>query len=246
MVYSIVNKGNTFGRLTVIGKIKSIPYGGSTRRGVRCKCECGTVKDFPVNSLVKGMTSCGCLALENSRKMTVKHGLSQHPLYRVWKFMLNRCCDKNAKDYSDYGGRGIRVCKDWRDPETGLRAFVDWANSLPKGKEWQKGMQLDRRENNKGYSPDNCQFVTSVDNHRNTRTNVLCPLPTWLTAKELKYLQPYIKQENGAPCALLRDLWELRSPKKLSYYTVYMRYKKLEWDLLEALTTLPRKHTWRS
>lgn len=92
------------------------------------------------------------------------HGLSRTPLYRVWEGIVARCCSPSLPSYKYYGGRGITVCDEWRhDPE----AFCKWG--LSNG--YKKGLQIDRIDNNKGYSPDNCRFVTRRENLLNTSMN---------------------------------------------------------------------------
>jgi hypothetical protein len=97
-------------------------------------------------------------------KARATHGLSprgaEHPLYRVLKSAEARCDYPAAKDYKWYGARGITVCDEWRaDPS----AFVAWA--LANG--WRRGLELDRRDNDGPYSPDNCRFITHQENCRN-------------------------------------------------------------------------------
>jgi hypothetical protein len=99
------------------------------------------------------------LGIKNSR---FKHGMSRDPLYMVWSAMKRRCYNKNTKDYEGYGGRGITVCSLWR---TDFQAFRDWA--LAHG--YAKGLQIDRRDNNGHYTPDNCRFVTATESARNRR-----------------------------------------------------------------------------
>ncbi|MCR9215316.1 MAG: AP2 domain-containing protein [Proteobacteria bacterium] len=71
----------------------------------------------------------------------------------VHKAMLRRCCNPNAENYRYYGGRGISVCEEWKDFE----AFLRWA--LPR---WELGLSLDRVDNDAGYCPENCRYVTST------------------------------------------------------------------------------------
>lgn len=87
--------------------------------------------------------------------------LRDHRLYRnVYLSMVRRCHDERDKSWGRYGGRGIVVCDAWRgDP----RAFVDWA--ITHG--WQVGLQLDRRDNDGPYAPENCRFVTPAVNMAN-------------------------------------------------------------------------------
>lgn len=96
------------------------------------------------------------------------HGMSGHPLEAVFQTMLQRCGHgygehPHAKHYRD---RGIVVCDEWR-ADRGI--FYAWA--LAAG--WQKGLEIDRRDNDGPYCPDNCRFVPHVDNCRNRRSSKL-------------------------------------------------------------------------
>jgi hypothetical protein len=64
-----------------------------------------------------------------------------------------------------YGGRGISVCELW---QTNFVAFKEWAESAG----WKKGLQIDRRDNNGNYTPENCRIVTPAQNSLNTRRNL--------------------------------------------------------------------------
>jgi hypothetical protein len=97
-----------------------------------------------------------------------KHGQSHTRLYRVWWCMHHRCKTKNHWGYKNYGGRGIKVCTEWKYFEP----FQDWALSHGYTDE----LQLDRINNNKGYSPVNCRFTTPKENSNNRRDNL------WITA----------------------------------------------------------------
>ena len=88
-----------------------------------------------------------------------RHGLTHHLLYRVWDNMKERCTNPKVHDYPRYGGKGITVCEEWYD----VRTFYDWA--IANG--WKKGLQIDRRDNDGNYEPDNCWFVTRTVNMNN-------------------------------------------------------------------------------
>lgn len=92
------------------------------------------------------------------------HGLTAHPFYPIWKAMTGRCENTNDQAYDRYGARGITVCDEWHDPSV----FIAWLESNG----YKKGLQLDREDNDKGYSPDNCRVVTRQENCRNRRDNV--------------------------------------------------------------------------
>lgn len=89
---------------------------------------------------------------------------SNFKLYRVWDGIVQRCCNPKAKNYHNYGGRGISMCQEWRDS---FSAFEEYC--LSHG--WTHGLQVDRIDNGKGYFPDNIRFVTQAENLRNKRTS---------------------------------------------------------------------------
>jgi hypothetical protein len=93
----------------------------------------------------------------------VRHGLykDNKELFNVWQTMKSRCENPNRENYERYGARGITICEEWQSAEN----FVKWA--LNNG--YKKGLQIDRKDNSKGYSPDNCRFVSPKSNSRNRR-----------------------------------------------------------------------------
>ena len=116
----------------------------------------------------KGSTrSCGCLQREAARALADDkriHNLSRTQLYNLFGSVLRRCYKPTAVSYQYYGGRGIGVCDEWR---FNRKAFLDW--SFANGH--QPGLQLDRIDNEKGYSPDNCRWVTRTQNANNKTNN---------------------------------------------------------------------------
>ena len=93
-------------------------------------------------------------------------GYSYEKLYGVWKGMRQRCYRENSKHYKDYGGRGITVCDEWRGS---YLSFRGWA--LENG--YRFGLTIDRRDNDKGYYPDNCHWITHKQQQFNKRDNRL-------------------------------------------------------------------------
>lgn len=91
---------------------------------------------------------------------------SNFGLYRVWDGIVQRCCNPNAKNYYNYGGRGIKMHDEWRNNFTVFENFC-----LSNG--WKQGLQVDRINNSEGYFPWNIRFVTRPENLRNKRTNHL-------------------------------------------------------------------------
>jgi hypothetical protein len=92
--------------------------------------------------------------------------IGNNPLYRVWQQMRWRCSRPNNKGFRFYGARGIQVCKEWQESFT---AFQSWA--LSNG--YQRGLTIERRDNNGNYCPENCAFITRAEQSRNTRSNFL-------------------------------------------------------------------------
>lgn len=85
-----------------------------------------------------------------------KKRVKDNKLLKIWYEMKRRCLDKNCKDYRNYGNKGITICKEWLDYEN----FRLWA--LEHG--YQEGLSIDRVDNSKGYSPNNCEWITLVEN----------------------------------------------------------------------------------
>lgn len=154
--------GQTFGRLTVLRVA-----GLNARQNVlwHCACVCGGTASAPAYDLRKGrVQSCGCLVREGLNK---KHGMARAgskraPLYSLWHSMLARCKNKKDRNYGSYGGRGINVCKRWEKFE----------NFLADMGEPPTGLTLERKDNNKGYTPRNCVWASRFEQNRNKRSNV--------------------------------------------------------------------------
>ena len=149
--------GQRFGRLIVIDEAT-----GRARVHWNCICDCGTPSVVSANFLLGGRTkSCGCLHKE---KFTFrKHGESKSKLYYIWLSMISRCHDLRDAAYDRYGGRGIVVCDRWRKS---FEAFRDDMGPRPEGR-----YSVDRRNNSKGYCPENCRWANDFEQARNSRKN---------------------------------------------------------------------------
>lgn len=150
--------GLRYARLVVVGPAPSI--GG--RAAWNVMCDCGNRLVVLGKSLASGNTrSCGCLNLDSFLSVVTKHGLREHALYGTWKTMIQRCTNPKVKQYKDYGGRGIAVCKAWRD------SFAKFLEDM--GEKPSPQHALERRNNDKGYGPSNCYWATRKEQAANKR-----------------------------------------------------------------------------
>lgn len=170
-----------FGRLIVMKFSHKDQWGG---KYWCCECDCGNLKTIYQSDLICGKTkSCGCYSKEITSKINKKHGLKKHPLYSIWCDMKKRCYNKNQKSYKNYGMRGIKVCNKWL---YNFEEFFWWAISAGWGC---PGLQIDRINNNKNYSPENCRWVTRSINSKNRNPyGLIKEKYIWFNKKTQKYI----------------------------------------------------------
>ena len=147
--------GQRFGRWVVV----EAPTGSRAN----CVCDCGTERAVRTCDLLAGRSkSCGCIAIELNAARFNRHGLCSEnkQLMDVYYGMVRRCYNPESHAFMDYGGRGITVCERWLASPA---AFLEDMGPRP------RGMSLDRKDNDKGYSPDNCRWATPKQNARNRR-----------------------------------------------------------------------------
>ena len=184
--------GKKFGRLTVL---RLAGLKGKDRACV-VECECGTIKEVVQSKLTtktKAVRSCGCLAKDNHHRT---HSGSSHKWYSIWNAMIGRCYRESQKSFKDYGGRGITVCDEWKE---GPNKFYSWLEAHG----YEKGKQIDRRDNDKIYTPENCRIVDRATNCNNRRDNV-----------KFRY--------NGQD----RSVAQIAESEGMKYSTLYMRLKR--------------------
>jgi hypothetical protein len=155
--------GAVFGRLTVIK---------SERQWVTCVCACDN-GNRPVvwkYDLVAGRTtSCGCFmretSAENMRRTSTVHGGWGSKEWNSWDSMIDRCVNPKAMGYENYGGRGIYVCRRWQGRH-GFRRFLNDMGKAPSA-----AHTIDRKNNDRHYTPGNTQWATKKEQARNRRSN---------------------------------------------------------------------------
>lgn len=201
--------GQEFGRLRAVKRIGTGEYGHVIWL---CQCECGDTKKVTYSHLVNGDTkSCGCLRREEAKKKFTKHGgwANGEPsrLWSIWHDIRQRCYNPNREAYRLYGGKGIKVCEEWRE---GFTKFRKWA----KNNGYSEDLTIDRIDGDGDYCPENCRWATRKQQARNrTKGN------NFVTYNgETKTIAGWAEKLN------------------LPYYTLYQRLENLGWSVERAFT----------
>lgn len=172
-------RGKRFGRWTVL---HDLGRNRDHHSKWLCRCDCGAERPVIGANLNRGASqSCGCVqrekAAETLRSVATKHGYTRYQEYSAYRSMIHRCTSKDDLHYHLYGGRGITVCDRWM---SSFPAFLEDMGRRPG-----RGYTIERKDTDKGYSPDNCIWIPGDQQSKNTRRNVrICALGKEMTLAE--------------------------------------------------------------
>lgn len=167
-------------------------------------------------------------------------------VYDIRRKMIQRCTDPSSERYADYGGRGIKVCDEWLDD---FDAFADWA----KESGYEKGLTIDRIDNDGNYEPSNCRWVTRKEQNRNKRNTFMVtyrgetkPLKTWCEELDLHYDITHHRLTHGQspekafemPLTTSKESFAAMCRRhNMKPSIVYDRIHRFGWTLEDALNT---------
>lgn len=205
-----------FGRLLVkklVGKNKwnNLVY--------ECLCDCGKKVPVASGALRRGSTqSCGCLQKERTSEASLVHGGSKNHKaskeYEAWKKIKARCLNSKTKGYENYGGRGIKICDRWLEPNgQGFKNFLEDMGKCPG-----PSYSIERKDNDGDYCPENCVWATRKEQANNTRRNY------------------YITFEG-----VTKTLTQWAEETGIHWSTLRRRLDGLNWSIEKALTAPTRK-----
>lgn len=157
------NIGKVYNGLKIIDSVYKLTKTGKTKQSYYVtECiYCGKIKEFQANHTLKARSVCDCQKVKHDHNA---NGMSNSPLYGVYRGIISRTTNPQHKAYKNYGGRGITICDEWLND---FMAFYQWCMSNG----YKKGLTIDRIDNNKGYSPDNCRVISFKEQQNNKRTN---------------------------------------------------------------------------
>lgn len=185
----------------------------------KCKCnKCGKIFKNSLENYRRrkkqGINTMTCGCYNRHYCNFYKNGLSNTRLRYIYDNMKSRCCNKNNKEYKNYGGRGITIHKDWLDKDNGFENFYNWA--IDNG--YSKDLSIDRIDVDGNYEPSNCKW-SNFQEQMNNRTNTI----------KLKYNN------------IEKTLTEWARQYKIPIVTLRTRLAR-GWDIERALTEKVHKN----
>ena len=178
-----------------------------------CKCDCGNFceKSSGAFKNISKIASCGCMKGKKPH-MTNLELKNYKPIHECYVNMKTRCYNPNYELYSRYGGRGIKVCDEWKD---NFKEFYNWAING-----WKKGLTLDRINNDDDYKPDNCRWVDRIEQANNRHTNYLIKykgeiktMAQWSKILKIDYSFIQIRMYKNKTMEEVVKEWNLKSKK---------------------------------
>lgn len=192
--------GQKFSRLTIIRFL----YSKKGKRYWECKCDCGRIEITNTDSLRSGKTkSCGCYAKERARDANIKHNQNGTRIYATYANMKQRCYYKKKSNYTNYGGRGIKLCNEWLGKD-GFINFYNWA--MANG--YNDTLTIERIDVNGNYSPENCKWIPKDEQTKNKTNNIVIEIDG-----EKKILAEWCKELNlryGFVHSRIQSGWDVK------------------------------------
>lgn len=136
------------------------------------RCDCGNIKSSTIDHLKSGrVKSCGCFISQITAERNTKHDLYKNNkrIFDIWNNMIQRCQNKKNPNYKNYGGRGIKVCDEWKN----LQNFIKWAykNGYEERDKTERKnvLSIERMDVNGNYEPNNCKWIPFSEQGKNRR-----------------------------------------------------------------------------
>jgi hypothetical protein len=207
--------GQRKGRLTIEAFEGLKSFGRGKAAYFRFRCDCGKAFVSQKSNVWNSRrTDCGCG--KTDRAPMRPSGASNHPLYKTWAHMIDRCDNPSNKSYRDYGGRGISVCERWRTGDglmTGFEAFVQDMGDKP-----EPSLTIERNDGSAGYGPSNCRWADRLTQGRNRRglrlvtvDGLTLPASVWAERSGVPYFTFVQRLNRGVDPKLALSTTDLRS-----------------------------------